>query len=55
MILQSLLDGERAKAYMNAEVKNKMLSGAATEITGRYYELASDLVNVVSAISFCYT
>ncbi|PKI53295.1 hypothetical protein CRG98_026323 [Punica granatum] len=44
--LKSLLDGERAAAYMNAEVKSKLISGAATEITGRYYELASELVNV---------
>ncbi|OWM65486.1 hypothetical protein CDL15_Pgr009076 [Punica granatum] len=43
---ESLLDGERAAAYMNAEVKSKLISGAATEITGRYYELASELVNV---------
>ncbi|KAK4750699.1 hypothetical protein SAY87_004181 [Trapa incisa] len=44
--LKSVLDGEHAKVYMNMEIKNKLLSDAATEITCRYYELASDLVNV---------
>lgn len=44
--LKALLDGERATAYLTMETKNELLLGAATEITGRYYELASDLVNV---------
>lgn len=42
------MDGERAKAYLTGETRNELLLGAATEITGRYYELAADLVSVVS-------
>ncbi|XP_062168927.1 conserved oligomeric Golgi complex subunit 2 [Alnus glutinosa] len=44
--LKALLDGERATAYLTRETRNELLLGAATEITGRYYELASDLVSV---------
>lgn len=41
------LDGERA-SYLSSEAQNELLLGAAERITGRYYELASDLVSVVS-------
>ncbi|KAE8123920.1 hypothetical protein FH972_018837 [Carpinus fangiana] len=44
--LKALLDGERATAYLTTESRNELLLGAATEITGRYYELAADLVSV---------
>lgn len=45
---QAFLDGERATRYLASEIRNKILLCAATEITDRYYELASDLVSVVS-------
>lgn len=36
------------------EIRTKLLQDAAFEITGRYYELASDLVSVVSVqITIC--
>lgn len=44
--LKTLLDGDRATKYLTGETKNKLLHGAAFEITGRYYELAADLVSV---------
>ncbi|KAK4264502.1 hypothetical protein QN277_025666 [Acacia crassicarpa] len=44
--LKAFLDGERAATYLAGEARNKVLVGAATEITDRYYELAADLVNV---------
>ncbi|KAF5476570.1 hypothetical protein F2P56_003311 [Juglans regia] len=44
--IEALLDGERATIYLTRETKNELLDGAATEITGRYYELAADLVSV---------
>lgn len=40
--------GERATNYLSSEVKKELLDSAAKEITGRYYELAADLVSVVS-------
>jgi len=43
------LDGERATRYLASDTKNEILLSAATEITDRYYELAADLVSVVSA------
>lgn len=45
---QAFLDGERAKRYLVSETRNEILLCAATEITDRYYELAADLVSVVS-------
>lgn len=51
LILQTFLDGERANAYLTTDVRNELLLSAATEVTGRYNELASDLVNVVSTLS----
>lgn len=36
--------------YLREEDKKELLLGAATEITNRYYELASDLVTVVCEI-----
>lgn len=44
--LKVLLEGERATIYLTRETRNELLLGAATEITGRYYELAADLVSV---------
>ncbi|KAI6682729.1 hypothetical protein NL676_028642 [Syzygium grande] len=44
--LKTFLDGERANAYLTTDVRNELLLSAATEVTGRYNELASDLVNV---------
>ncbi|XP_043703780.1 conserved oligomeric Golgi complex subunit 2 [Telopea speciosissima] len=44
--LKSFLDGERASTYLTKEARKKLLQGAATEITGRYHEMAADLVNV---------
>lgn len=38
-------------AYLTPETKNELLLGAATEITGRYHELAADLISVVSVLS----
>ncbi|XP_058103293.1 conserved oligomeric Golgi complex subunit 2 [Magnolia sinica] len=43
--LKVFLEGERA-AYLTAEVRNELLHGATERITGRYYELAAELVNV---------
>lgn len=42
------MDGERATKYLATETRNNILHGAAVEITDRYYELAADLVSVVS-------
>lgn len=42
------MDGERATRYLASETRNEILLFAATEITDRYYELAADLVSVVS-------
>lgn len=42
------MEGERAATYLTSEIRNELVLGAATEITGRYHELAADLVNVVS-------
>ncbi|OVA09504.1 COG complex component [Macleaya cordata] len=44
--LKAFLDGERATTYLTAEARKELLLRAAEEITGRYYELAADLVNV---------
>ncbi|XP_021298350.1 conserved oligomeric Golgi complex subunit 2 isoform X2 [Herrania umbratica] len=44
--LKTFLDGERATTYLTNDARNDLLLGAATEITGRYYELAADLVSV---------
>lgn len=43
--LKAFLDGERA-AYLSVEIRNELLLGAAERITGRYHELAADLVSV---------
>lgn len=45
---QAFLGGERATRYLVSETRNEILLCAATEITDRYYELAADLVSVVS-------
>lgn len=45
---QAFLDGEQATLYLNKETKEELLLAAVTEITNRYYELAADLVSVVS-------
>ncbi|GMN56648.1 hypothetical protein TIFTF001_025753 [Ficus carica] len=44
--LEAFLRGERATNYLSSEVKKELLDSAAKEITGRYYELAADLVSV---------
>ncbi|XP_015866985.2 conserved oligomeric Golgi complex subunit 2 isoform X1 [Ziziphus jujuba] len=44
--LKAFLEGERATKYLTEETKSELLIGATTEITNRYYELASELVNV---------
>lgn len=44
--LKVFLDGERATTYLTSEIRNELVQGAATKITGRYHELAADLVNV---------
>ncbi|WCJ36242.1 Conserved oligomeric Golgi complex subunit 2 [Euphorbia peplus] len=44
--LKAFLEGDRAITYLTKETRNKLLLGAATEITGRYYELAAELVSV---------
>lgn len=33
--------------YLTGETKKELLLSAATEITGRYHELAADLISVV--------
>ncbi|XP_059657376.1 conserved oligomeric Golgi complex subunit 2-like [Cornus florida] len=43
--LKAFLDGERAATYLTREIRNELLRGAAFEITGRYHELAADLVS----------
>ena len=43
------MDGERASRYLKEDAKNELVLSAATEITGRYYESAAELVSVVSA------
>jgi hypothetical protein len=45
--MQTFLEGERTSRYLASETKKEILLSAATEITDRYYELASDLVSVV--------
>ena len=45
---QSFLDGERVTKYLTNDARNNLLLGAATDITCRYYDLAADLVSVVS-------
>ncbi|KAG9451220.1 hypothetical protein H6P81_011185 [Aristolochia fimbriata] len=43
--LKAFLDGEHA-SYLTTKARNELLRGAAERITGRYNEMASDLVNV---------
>ncbi|XP_015965966.1 conserved oligomeric Golgi complex subunit 2 [Arachis duranensis] len=50
--LKAFLDGERATRYLTSESRDEILLSAATEITDRYYELASDLVNVARKTEF---
>lgn len=45
--IKNFLDGERAATYLNDEIKKELLQRATFEITGRYNELAADLVSVV--------
>ncbi|KAK6924690.1 COG complex component, COG2, C-terminal [Dillenia turbinata] len=44
--LKAFLEGERAAIYLTGETRSELLLRAATEITGCYNELASDLVNL---------
>ncbi|KAK9066414.1 hypothetical protein SSX86_013736 [Deinandra increscens subsp. villosa] len=43
--LKVFLDGERATTYLTEDIKSKLVQGAAFKITGRYHELAADIVN----------
>ncbi|KAJ0527839.1 putative oligomeric Golgi complex, subunit 2 [Helianthus annuus] len=43
--LKVFLDGERATTYLTEDVKGKLVQGAAFKITGRYHEMAADIVN----------
>ncbi|KAF5187259.1 Conserved oligomeric golgi complex subunit [Thalictrum thalictroides] len=44
--LQAFLDGERATTYLTREARRELLQSVTEEITNRYYELASDTVNL---------
>ncbi|XP_050224191.1 conserved oligomeric Golgi complex subunit 2 [Mercurialis annua] len=44
--LKAFLDGERAMTYLTKDNRRELLVGAATEITGRYFELADETVSV---------
>ncbi|XP_010536632.1 PREDICTED: conserved oligomeric Golgi complex subunit 2 [Tarenaya hassleriana] len=44
--LKAFLDGDKASNYLTPETRQELLLGTVTEITRRYYELTSDLVNV---------
>ncbi|XP_042015827.1 conserved oligomeric Golgi complex subunit 2-like [Salvia splendens] len=44
--LKLFLEGEQAATYLTTEHREELLQGTASEITRRYYELASDLVSV---------
>ncbi|KAM2228222.1 hypothetical protein ACFXTI_014942 [Malus domestica] len=44
--LRAFLEGERATKYLTRDAINEVLLNAATEITGRYYEQASNVVSV---------
>ncbi|KAL1541822.1 Conserved oligomeric Golgi complex subunit 2 [Salvia divinorum] len=44
--LKVFLEGEQAATYLTTEHRKELLQGTASEITRRYYELASDLVSV---------
>ncbi|XP_077213964.1 oligomeric golgi complex subunit-like protein [Tasmannia lanceolata] len=43
--LKAFLDGEHAQ-YLTREARNELLLGAAERITGRYNEMAADVVNL---------
>ncbi|KAI3727038.1 hypothetical protein L1987_66846 [Smallanthus sonchifolius] len=43
--LKVFLDGERATTLLTEDIKGKLVQGAAFKITGRYHELAADIVN----------
>ncbi|XP_047946948.1 conserved oligomeric Golgi complex subunit 2 [Salvia hispanica] len=44
--LKLFLEGKQAATYLTTEHREELLQGTASEITRRYYELASDLVSV---------
>lgn len=44
--LKEFLEGERAATCLTNEMRNELLQGAASEITRRYNDLASELVNM---------
>ncbi|KAA8542136.1 hypothetical protein F0562_023288 [Nyssa sinensis] len=44
--LKVFLEGEKAAKYLTKEIRNDLSQGAAFEITGRYHELAADLVSL---------
>lgn len=41
------MEGDRATTYLDNSTTKAILRGTALEITKSYYEMASDLVNVV--------
>ncbi|KAJ9568385.1 hypothetical protein OSB04_004351 [Centaurea solstitialis] len=43
--LKVFLDGERASTYLTEETKGELVQGAAGKITGRFNELAADIVD----------
>ncbi|KAK1433909.1 hypothetical protein QVD17_10827 [Tagetes erecta] len=45
--LQVFLDGERATTYLSEDITGKLVQGAAFKITGRYHELAAEIVNTL--------
>ncbi|KAJ8561148.1 hypothetical protein K7X08_027338 [Anisodus acutangulus] len=44
--LKEFLEGERAATCLTNEMRNELLQGTALEITRRYHDLASELVNM---------
>ncbi|KAL4584795.1 hypothetical protein LXL04_009405 [Taraxacum kok-saghyz] len=43
--LKVFVEGERAGRYLTREMKDKLIEGAAVKITGRYNDMAADIVN----------
>ncbi|PIA51191.1 hypothetical protein AQUCO_01100194v1 [Aquilegia coerulea] len=44
--LQAFLDGEQATTYLTREARHELIQSVTEAITNRYYELASDTVNL---------
>lgn len=47
LVIQAFLDSNSV-VYLNKELLNELLYSTAERITGRYYEMAADVVNLVS-------